>query len=252
MTHSSCPNPTLFPHKLAVLERKGVVVPKDAAILDFGCGAGATVYDVLDRGYTNVFGFDVVDYLNLRDESDRARFFINADTQIPCEDEKFDLVISDQVFEHVLDQPRAFAEIYRVLKKGGWAVHVIPARYFLVEPHVKVPLGGLIGNWWWYKFWALAGIRNEFQKGFSSSATADANVKFFKEGLKYVGNSTYRKMWREIGYEFHFVEQEYMETSERPRTRQIGMLSGKLPFALWAIRNFWARIVVMRKPLDAN
>jgi SAM-dependent methyltransferase len=251
MTHSAAPNPTLFPHKLAVLEKMGVTLPPDPAILDFGCGAGTTVYDILDRGYTDVSGYDVIDYLKLRQPEDQKRFFIARDFQIPCADERFDLVLSDQVFEHVLDQPRAFREIYRVLKKGGLAVHVIPARYQIIEPHIKVPVGGLLGNWWWYKLWASLGVRNEFQHGLSATETANRNAKFFREGLKYVGNSTYRKLWRDIGYEFRFVELDYMLTSTRAKTRRLGELSKMMPPILWAVRTFWARIVVMRKPAQA-
>ena len=42
---------------------------------------------------------------------------------LPYPDEMFDAVISDQVLEHVEDPVRAINESYRVLKKGGVAVH---------------------------------------------------------------------------------------------------------------------------------
>jgi ubiquinone/menaquinone biosynthesis C-methylase UbiE len=59
-------------------------------------------------------------------------------------DGTFDFVFFDQVFEHVLDQPTAFGEIVRILKLGGVSVHVIPAKWQLIEPHIKVvPLGRL-------------------------------------------------------------------------------------------------------------
>jgi len=43
--------------------------------------------------------------------------------RLPYQDDYFDFVISDQVIEHLKDPQKAIAESYRVLKKGGIAVH---------------------------------------------------------------------------------------------------------------------------------
>ena len=42
---------------------------------------------------------------------------------LPYEDNSFDDVISDQVIEHLEDPKKAIEESYRVLKKGGIAIH---------------------------------------------------------------------------------------------------------------------------------
>lgn len=42
---------------------------------------------------------------------------------LPYEDNSFDFVISDQVIEHLEDPKKAIKESYRVLKKGGIAIH---------------------------------------------------------------------------------------------------------------------------------
>lgn len=46
--------------------------------------------------------------------------------QFSFPDEKFDLVITEDVLEHVRDDAAAFGEIYRVLKPGGRHVFTIP------------------------------------------------------------------------------------------------------------------------------
>ena len=52
---------------------------------------------------------------------------------LPYEDNTFDLVVSDQVLEHVEGDPfRAVEECRRVLKPGGIAVHATP---FLLQIH---------------------------------------------------------------------------------------------------------------------
>jgi hypothetical protein len=41
-------------------------------------------------------------------------------------DESFDLVISEDVFEHLKDYPKGFREVYRVLRKGGAHIFCVP------------------------------------------------------------------------------------------------------------------------------
>jgi SAM-dependent methyltransferase len=239
---------SLFAHKLSLLRRLGVTVEKSAGILDFGCGEGTMVYEILAKGYDNVQGFDVIDSLKLQRNEDRSRFAIDRSGQLPYKDRTFDLIVSDQVFEHVSNQEQSFRELYRILKPGGHAVHIFPAKYQLIEPHIYVPLGGIIGEPWYYKFWASMGVRNGFQQGLTARQTAAANVKSFRENLNYVPNSQYKQMWKTIGYEFKDAEQLYMETSENARIRKLGALSRTAPGILWAIRTFWVRIVYMHKP----
>ncbi len=42
---------------------------------------------------------------------------------LPFKDNSFDFVISDQVIEHLKDPQKATRETYRILKKGGIAIH---------------------------------------------------------------------------------------------------------------------------------
>jgi SAM-dependent methyltransferase len=44
-------------------------------------------------------------------------------------DEAFDIVITEEVMEHVRDYKKAFAEIHRVLKKGGKHIFTIPFNF---------------------------------------------------------------------------------------------------------------------------
>ena len=60
----------------AILDKLDYQLPKEARIMDFGCGTGRTVYSLLDQGYPNVFGYDVYARWELRSPEDRSRFFI--------------------------------------------------------------------------------------------------------------------------------------------------------------------------------
>jgi len=52
-------------------------------------------------------------------------------TNIPFEDEYFDVIICNHVLEHVHDDFKAMKELYRVLKIGGWGILQVPISYSL-------------------------------------------------------------------------------------------------------------------------
>ena len=58
--------------------------------------------------------------------------------KFPLEDEKFDVVFSSNVLEHVRDVPAILGEIKRVLKPTGCAIHILPTptwRFFTSLAH---------------------------------------------------------------------------------------------------------------------
>lgn len=48
---------------------------------------------------------------------------------LPYEDERFDLIVSRYVFEHIADPQWAARELLRVLKPGGWICAMTPNRW---------------------------------------------------------------------------------------------------------------------------
>jgi predicted SAM-dependent methyltransferase len=66
-----------------------------------------------------------IDYLtaDLQKESAIVKMDV---TQMPFQDASFDAIICNHVLEHVTKDVEAIAELYRVLKPGGWAILQVP------------------------------------------------------------------------------------------------------------------------------
>ena len=45
---------------------------------------------------------------------------------IPMEDSSVDVIICNHLFEHIEDDRLAMAELYRILKRGGWGIMLVP------------------------------------------------------------------------------------------------------------------------------
>lgn len=64
--------------------------------------------------------------------------------EMSFEDQSFDLIITEDVLEHVQDYKRALSDIYRVLKRGGFFVFTVP---FFFDRKTE-PLWGLEQGTW--------------------------------------------------------------------------------------------------------
>lgn len=118
--------------------------PPPAALLDFGCGAGEVVQAALDAGFdawgTDTYAGGWQQYA----EAGRAVLGSRlrpgdpaAPYALPFADAQFDLVVSNQVFEHVPDLPCAARALHRVMKPGAALVAIFPTREVTIEPHLK-------------------------------------------------------------------------------------------------------------------
>ncbi len=110
--------------------------------LDLGCSSGL-ITSAIAPLCGRILGLEY-DEIALRavDSTARARAqFARGDAMsLPLGDNSVDVVICAQVYEHVPDDERLFAEIYRVLKPGGLVFFSGPNWLFPIEPHHSLPL----------------------------------------------------------------------------------------------------------------
>lgn len=136
-----------------------------ADVLDAGCGPGYLVDALARRGF-RVQALDAAEAM-LKSASSRlsaidSRFpvsFRQGDIEhLPYDDQSFDLVCSTGVIEYLADDEKVLAEMFRVLRPGGYLVLPVtnlwaPANWleFLIErlkrqPWFLRPLNALLGR----------------------------------------------------------------------------------------------------------
>jgi len=101
----------------------------DFVCMDYGAGRGK-LKQVNIKGIVNkVVGVDIDEAVNDNPNIEEAKLLDISDLKIPYEDSMFDLVFSDNVFEHVEYPEKVLREIYRVLKPGGIFIAKTPNKY---------------------------------------------------------------------------------------------------------------------------
>jgi SAM-dependent methyltransferase len=114
------------------------LVPRDARVLDYGCGWGGFSKMLEERG-NDVVGIDLDDNeidicRHVWGESERLAFRRAAITEL--EPASFDCVVSNEVIEHVHNAGTYLAEINRVLPPGGTLVISLPN---VMTPRLMLP-----------------------------------------------------------------------------------------------------------------
>ena len=122
------------------------VAPPGAVVLDYGCGSGTVVEMLRAAGSTRTVSTSAGRAPRpLRHRGERARArgllrYYEEGGRLPFDDDTFDVVVSDQVFEHVVPLEASVREIERVLRPGGVAYHHFPSRRGVAEGHIGIPL----------------------------------------------------------------------------------------------------------------
>lgn len=162
----------------------------NASILDHGCGSCSTLLYLFCLGYKDIWGVDVsceekkINFFlkNICDVKEE-RIFNLQDSKLNFEDNKFDLIISQQVLEHVkYDQKLIMIEEQsRVMKRGAFAYYQIP--------HILVPYEGHTKTWLIH--WLPRKIAIFLYKIFGK------NFIFFKDHLFLSFPSTYKRILKD-------------------------------------------------------
>lgn len=174
-------------------------------VLDYGCGRGELVGLMRSRGL-DAFGCDR--YYEGNDWSGdvplplRPYVLKMPTDRIPFEDASFDCVISNQVLEHVPDLESVAAELQRVMKPGGVALHLFPGKDVWLEAHVKLP----------FVHWLTGRPQELYASVLSRSASRGlARCAYLRSWTHY---RTPADIHRALGT-VHHIEDEWLDTRRK-------------------------------------
>jgi SAM-dependent methyltransferase len=178
------------------------VTGQAACVLDYGCGAGQIV-KLLRRAQVDAWGCDVFyeggDSSRLIPEELRPFIRRMSNNVIPYEDSKFDVVVSNQVFEHVPDMAAALREIARVLKPGGTALNVFPDRGVWREGHCGIPFLHWFPKGTQPRVYYAALMR---LLGFGNFTAGKSSMQWSHDFCKWLDDWTYYRSAAEIHAQF--------------------------------------------------
>ena len=170
---------------------------KQISVLDMGCGRGVMLEQLLDYGY-DLYGYDFPirsDLLRTRLSryfgeayEDRIRL-VGDERSIPFEDDSFDVIYANQVFEHVKFFERMMSECARVLKPHGVLLANFPVATYPIEGHLKIPFAhwippGRLRVRYLQAFYA-SGVGRPRVKGWSALKMARMQDQILREQVYY-------------------------------------------------------------------
>lgn len=113
----------------------------DLSCVDIGCGSGGISYH-LARHFRSVCGIDPEPWRRWKDyvaEASNLQFRQESIDSMSIPDSSVDVVICNQVYEHVSYPDHLIAQIFRILKPGGTCYFAGPNLLYPIEPHLHWP-----------------------------------------------------------------------------------------------------------------
>lgn len=118
---------------------QGHEVSRESTVLDAGCGSGYVTNWFYQRGFQNVWAFDVAtEGISMARSSfpDLSGVFFEHDayeSRLPdgIPHERFDLVLSVEVLEHLFSPVRYFSSLSSWVKEGGYLLVTTPYHGYL-------------------------------------------------------------------------------------------------------------------------
>jgi 2-polyprenyl-3-methyl-5-hydroxy-6-metoxy-1,4-benzoquinol methylase len=144
--------------------------------LDIGCSSGI-ITSLLGEHFLTAIGIDIdqeaLQYAKSHSASSHVHFWVSDSMALPFRDNTMEVIVCNQVYEHVPDANRMMREIHRVLKKEGFCYFSAGNKYMMMEGHYHLPFLSWIpkplahfylrmtrrGNFYYEEHLSLRGLR---------------------------------------------------------------------------------------------
>ncbi len=114
-------NNLLYESEIDLINR--IFADKNIRILEYGAGLGAWLKSIKNAGYKNLYAIEISkkrrDYLK--------KYNIKCSANLKNQNKKFDLIYSDQTFEHLMQPGEVIKNLSKLLKNNGYIIFKIPS-----------------------------------------------------------------------------------------------------------------------------
>lgn len=114
------------------------LMDKNQFLLDVGCGDGTGLKFIQDQGFNNIYGVDFNENKLARAKEKTNNILYSSATELPFNDNMFDIIWCSHVLEHIYNPFTALKEFSRVCKNGGYILIIIPYPSVDFEVHCGV------------------------------------------------------------------------------------------------------------------
>lgn len=210
---------------------------RGARVLEVGTGSGY-VASYLGRLVGEAGSVSAVDVLDQRQVEEGYDFQRVEGTDLPFQNDVFDLVVSNHVIEHVGDQISQqihLKEIGRVLGPGGLLYLAVPNRWTFVEPHFRLA----------FLSWLPRPFRSPYVRLFGRGEHYDCEPPSRSEMVR---------LFRRAGYSFEDISAEGIRELARIECESIFLrqfLQG-LSYLLPIYRIFLPSFLFVARPVAAK
>lgn len=148
--------------------------------LDLGCSIGY-ITEVLAKHFKKAIGVDVdgnaISIAKKNIKKSNISFYISHERKLDFLDETFDVIVFNQIYEHVKDPKVIFSEIKRILKKGGVCFFGARNKYGIFDGHYKLP----------FISWLPRKLANFYLRVFTPKKHYDINLLSLSDLKKLTG-----------------------------------------------------------------
>ena len=158
--------------------------------LDLGCGSGGISQAIASKvgAITGVDPEAWPNWSHYESTHNNLRFITESVENLSISENRIDIAVCNQVYEHV-DNPRLLIEqIYRVLKPGGFCYFAGPNLLFPIEPHV----------FWPFIHWLPRKFAVRLMRAFGAKNVVDAYSTTYWTLRKWLGKFEIRDVVSEM------------------------------------------------------